>query len=193
MQDNAPHIDKQKAFLKLYESAHPHLARYCRAMVRNKEDARELISETILSALESFDTLKTPSAFKYFLIGIASRKIKNLNRRKKFLGIFSLEHSENIRDTSVQPEDAADLSILYDALAKLPEKQKESIILYEIAGMSMADISGMLGEKEDTVKSHLHKGRKKLRKWFEEKPAPSPGEEPAMLNFSKINPIELNS
>ena len=125
-----------------------------------------MISETLLTAYEKFDNLRSDEAFLHFLIGIASRKIKNSYRRKKFLGVFSLSVAENIQDNSMHPEDSTDLGILYEALAKLPEKQRECIVLYEISGMSLEEISALNGEKLATVKSHIHRGRNKLKDVF---------------------------
>ncbi len=51
---------------------------------------------------------------------------------------------------------------MYEALSKLPEHQKESIILYEIIGFSVKEIAELHETGESAVKQRLARGRQKL-------------------------------
>lgn len=156
------HAQKQEAFLKLYEPVNARLSRFCFAMLRNREDARDLISETLLTAYENFEKLRNPEAFLYFLFGIAAKHIRHKERRKKFWGFFEQTHADNIKDTSSQPEAAADLSILYDAIATLPYAQREALVLFEVSGLSLEEIQEVMGGSLSGVKSNVARARKKL-------------------------------
>lgn len=55
------------------------------------------------------------------------------------------------------------LVLLADALSRLPEAQRESIVLHHLKGWPLADIAGHLGRSEVAVAGLLHRGLKKLR------------------------------
>jgi DNA-directed RNA polymerase specialized sigma24 family protein len=50
--------ERQEYFLKLFEPVRENLVRYARAMTRNPENAKDLVSETILAAYQNFHKLK---------------------------------------------------------------------------------------------------------------------------------------
>src|SRR4051812_48038661 len=89
-------LSKQAAFMLLYEPVHERLARFVYSMVWNREDARDIISDTVLKAYESFEKLQHPEAFLYFLFGIASRLSKRRGRRIKIWMPYNSEQAENI-------------------------------------------------------------------------------------------------
>jgi DNA-directed RNA polymerase specialized sigma24 family protein len=72
----------QEQFILLYENFKHELSCYCRAVMKDEDDAKDLMSETVL-AFESFEKMKEPEKFKYFLFGIASRLFKKKLRQKK--------------------------------------------------------------------------------------------------------------
>jgi DNA-directed RNA polymerase specialized sigma24 family protein len=51
---------------------------------------------------------------------------------------------------------------LYEALAQLPHEQRESIILFEISGFSIQEITVIQNASESAVKQRLKRGREKL-------------------------------
>ncbi len=57
----------------------------------------------------------------------------------------------------------AELVDLQAAVAQLPEKQRVSICLHYLGGLSIAEIAEDLGVADGTVKSNLHDGRNRLR------------------------------
>ena len=58
---------------------------------------------------------------------------------------------------------------LYKALEKLPELQREALILFEISGFSIKEIAGIQSSSEDAVKQRLSRGRKELLELLSEK------------------------
>lgn len=151
----------QERFLELYEPNHIRLSRFVQTLVWNKEDAKDIVSETILIAFEKFDQLKHPEMFLSFLFGISSRLIKNKNRRLKFKGMFFSKEAQEktIEETS---HEGLMKKELYRAIDKLNHKQKEVIILFEISGFSIREIAEVQGMSESGVKSNLTRGREKL-------------------------------
>jgi RNA polymerase sigma-70 factor (ECF subfamily) len=51
---------------------------------------------------------------------------------------------------------------LYQALARLPARQRAAVVLHHLAGWPTADIAEVLGCADATVRVHLHRGRDRL-------------------------------
>jgi len=52
------------------------------------------------------------------------------------------------------------------ALERLPNGQREVVVLHDVEGYKHEEIAGMLGISEGTSKSQLHRGRMALRKYL---------------------------
>lgn len=154
----------QDTFLKLYEPLHDSFARFCHAKAYGVIEAEDLISETITIALERFHTLKNEKAFLSFLFSIANHVVNKKNRRQKFQANFDEEKYLQFPDQAICADDRLDVELLYKALTKLPAKQEEAIILFEISGFSIKEIADIQSSGESAVKQRLRRGREKLAK-----------------------------
>jgi RNA polymerase sigma-70 factor, ECF subfamily len=160
---------KQREFLALLMPVLPKLSRFCQAMCRDKhgpngERAKDLVSETILKAYEHFDKIREPNAFLSYLFTIATRTNRMERvRSKKWQPISELE-IEAFADERNAPDANADVAHLYAALAKLPTKQREAIIMSEITGLKLEEVASIQSSSLSAVKSRVSRGRKKLAK-----------------------------
>ena len=153
---------KQQAFLKLYEPIHENFVRFCQARVGDTELAKDLINDTILIAFEKFESIRNYNAFLYFLFGIARRLLSNSRRRNKFWGEYDETTAERYESAVESPDSHTDASFLYQALDKLPEEQKEALILFEISGFSLKEIQEIQQGSLSAVKARIARGRRKL-------------------------------
>ncbi|MEP7167770.1 MAG: RNA polymerase sigma factor [Bacteroidota bacterium] len=158
---------KQQTFMKLYEPVHVNLNRYVHSIMRNNEDAKDVISETILKAYENFEKINKPESFIYYLFKIASNTIHNRNRRKKFWTDLDQTHSENIPDQAGDVISKTEMKEFYAELNKMPTKQKEAIVLFEISGLSLNEIQQIQGGSLSGVKSRIGRGRQHLEQKLE--------------------------
>jgi len=154
--------EKQVQFLKLYEPVHERFERFCRARVFGELDFRDLMNDTLLVAFEKFDTLKSHDAFLSFLFSISVRILSNLRQKKREVRLSDDINSDQLKDSGVNPQQFADIYYLYETLRKLPDAQRESIILFEISGFSIAEIAQIQASTESAVKQRLKRGREKL-------------------------------
>ncbi len=154
--------DRQQAFLALYEPVHSQFARFCQARAYNTCDAKDLISETVLRAYENFDKIDDSNAFLYFLIGTATNILRNQWRRQKFRGLFSWQAVSQKYTDQQNPELSVDVKLLYEALQKLPNVQREAIILFEISGFTLKQVQEIQKTSLSAVKSRIARGREKL-------------------------------
>lgn len=164
-QHDAPGWSRQQEFMLLLNPVYDNLYRFVRALVRSREEAFDLLHDTLLVAYEKFDTLKDKQAFTSWLFSIASRKHKRaVWRRRLFFHGDSTEAEHTLRAHDTSPDVQADVQMLYNALAKLPDKTREALVLFEISGFSLEEIQQLQGGSLSGVKSRLVRGREKLAK-----------------------------
>src|SRR5579872_6682479 len=122
--------EEQQRFLQLLEPIRPGLARYCRAICRDRETARDLASETILIAYEHFRSMNgIEKSFSSYLFMTATRLHKRWRWRAKRKVDYDGELASQIRDPNPAPDSNADIEILYSAIRKLPKAQGEAIVM----------------------------------------------------------------
>lgn len=165
MEEN-PEI-KQQSFMKLYEPVHVKLNRYVHSIMRNREDAKDIISETVLRAYENFEKIHKPESFLYYMFRIASNAIQSKNRRKKFWTDLDQNYTNNIPDEAGDVIAKTEMKEFYAELNKMPAKQKEAIVLFEISGLSLNEIHQIQGGSLSGVKSRIGRGRQHLEQKLE--------------------------
>jgi RNA polymerase sigma-70 factor (ECF subfamily) len=151
-------------FLHLLEEVHTRLWRFAFSITHDETEADDLLSDTVLAAFERFDTLKDPQAFTSFLFTIATRINRHNQDRRRRYDKYDPELAETIPSTNIAPDVAADILLIREALSLLPEKQRETIILFEISGFSLQEIREIQGGTLSGVKSRLRRARKDLAK-----------------------------
>jgi RNA polymerase sigma-70 factor (ECF subfamily) len=154
--------NRQERFMKLFEPLQPRLERFALAMTRDRETARDVVGETILEAYQRFDTLRDERAFLGFLFTIAARTYRRRAARSRRHDELTDDHLDALVDSSTPPDTAADIAAVYQALAELPQQQREAVYLFEVQGMSMKEIQEIQGGTLVGVKVRISRGRKKL-------------------------------
>ncbi len=152
-------------FEKLLQENLVPLQRYVKFKVNNKHDAEDIIQEVCLTATIKFESLRNPSAFKAWLIGIASHKCNDYYRRKAKDMRISLESlSESALSTS--RFGVTEQSVVRDTLDVLGDKEKQILYLYFFKNLSQEDISTQLSVPIGTVKSRLHYAKEKFKQHY---------------------------
>ncbi|SRR5581483_7514113 len=160
--------DKQERFMTCLTPCLARLSRYCHAIAKDgndrssREHGRDLLSDAILAAYEHFDELRSPEAFTSYIFTTARRIYWRSQRRKKFWAAFGTETNEIADERTPSPETVLDLDVLDAALKKLPDKQREAVILFEISELSLKEIRDIQGGSLSGVKSRIVRGRERL-------------------------------
>ena len=89
------------------------------------------------------------------------------NLSKNRIAYNRLRHADQLEET-LAAEQREDLSFVWEAVKRLPSSDREVIHLFYYEGFSTAEIAGILGQKESTVRSRLMRGREKLRRVLKE-------------------------
>ncbi|KPP80462.1 MAG: RNA polymerase ECF subfamily sigma 70 factor [Oceanicaulis sp. HLUCCA04] len=130
-------------------------------------DADDLAQETFVQAWQRLDTYRGPGRFKSWLCQIAySRFLMSLRRdkaRNRMLGAVRDEGMQ-IEQAHWQPGAGLDLD---RALAALGEGERTCVVLCYASGLSHSEAAEVTGLAIGTVKSHVNRGRAKLKDWFD--------------------------
>ncbi len=161
--DQTGHIaTRQERFLALLLPVRERLSQFARALTRDRDEADDLVSDTILIAYEQFDGVRHPDAFLGYLFTIATRRHRRQRWRGRLFGRYDEERAHAIAGSGTTPEVAADVQALRAALARLPMKQREAVMLFEIAGLTLQEICAVQGGSLSGVKSRIVRGRARL-------------------------------
>lgn len=147
--------------MSLFQPAQPRLQRFVLAMTRDAERTKDIVGETILIAFQRFETLRHDDAFLSFLFTIATRVAHRQDRRKN-TAHMDVAEMDQLLDHSMPADVAADIGRMHTALAQLPEKQREAVLLFELAGFSTAEVRDIQGGSLVAVRVRIARGRKRL-------------------------------
>lgn len=161
--DSSPDNARRKEhFLALLDPAYERLERFCFALERDPDRAFDLIGETILRAWQNFHRLRDPDAFPGWLFTTASRLAARRRLRARLFGFYDEQAAMQLRSLATPPDESADIAALYDALATLPRRQREAIVLFDINGLTLKEVTAIQGGTVAALKVRLHRGRKRL-------------------------------
>ena len=136
--------------------------------------AEEITQDIFLKVYKKLSTLKPPDRFPGWLYVIATRHCISWLRKKQQpttslneMSTFELEERCYLQYEADRKEASAvehQRGIVKRLLQKLPESERTVVTLYYLAEMSCEKISEFLGVSPNTIKSRLHRARKRLEK-----------------------------
>lgn len=158
------------AFEELYEQTKGGVWFTCINLLKNEENAKDVMQETYITAFEKLGSLADLGGIQSWLNRIAANKCKNYIRTitNSHLAENGEELLENIPDDKLIPEeyvtDMAKRKIIMDIIERsLSEEQYRTIILYYFNEMTAAEIAELMGVHEKTVLYRLKVARAKIK------------------------------
>jgi RNA polymerase sigma-70 factor, ECF subfamily len=155
-------------FLELLKPEYNDAVKYCRALCASwsPDDAEDVLQQSLLNALESFDSLNDLSKFRSWFFKIITRVFYSSVRKhfwKKFVPID--ENKTDIPEIYPRTEYNETGIILDKALSVLSVKERSAILLFEIAEFSTEEIRIIQNENSlSAVKSRLSRARQKMKR-----------------------------
>ena len=132
------------------------ILRLAYSYLHNISDAEDILQDTLLKYMQSAPVFENAQHEKAWLLCVAS----NLSKNK--LSYNKVRETDELLET-LTAEEREDLSFVWNAVKKLPEKYREAIHLYYEEGYSTREISRILNRRESTVRSDLKRGRERLK------------------------------
>jgi RNA polymerase sigma-70 factor (ECF subfamily) len=154
------------------------LYRHAFRLSHNHADAEDLVQETVMRAYAHFDSFRSGTNLKAWLVRILTNAFINSYRKKRRQPTqYSIEHltdqyltEANARSTTSELRSAEDhaLDLLPDndikaAMQALPGQFREVVYYADVEGLRYKDIAALTNTPHGTVMSRLHRGRRQLR------------------------------
>lgn len=138
--------------------------------------AEDIVQEAFVRVLRNIDRFDARFRFSTWLFTIAKRLY--VNAMQKHRPVYDTDTVGAVRDDGGDAATAAGIatrteelqsirSLLDDALRCLNEQQREIILLFHQQNWPICEIGAYLDMPEGTVKSHLHRARRKMKKYIE--------------------------
>lgn len=149
----------------------PRLRRYARALAGSREDADDLVQDTLERAWSKASLWRGVADMRAWLFGIMHNLHVDAARRPR---LPTAPMDESTPEMAVAPNQVQRLAVLdlEAALAQLPHDQREVVLLVALEDMAYADVAGALGIPIGTVMSRLSRGRERLRALMEGRSEP---------------------
>ncbi len=145
----------------------------CVRIMGDREPALDATQETFLTVFRKADQFKGESALGTWIYRIAVNtcydQLRKLKRRRTDALPDHLEPSDPMAEEAM--DSAAMRPEIRAALDELPVEFRSAIVLSDIEGMSLPQVSEVLGVPVGTVKSRVFRGRRILAKRLGNQPA----------------------
>ncbi|MGE0796101.1 MAG: RNA polymerase sigma factor [Acidimicrobiia bacterium] len=152
-------LDVDALVVGLYRAEGLSLVRLARLFVDDRNAAEDLVQEAFIRLARSADRIRDRDKAAAYLRSIVLNLARDHNRR----GLVSLRHQLPLLEPSAAAADE-DLELredqreVLDALRELPRQQRNCVALRHLEERSVAEVAGVLGISENSVKTHLKRG-----------------------------------
>lgn len=165
-----------QAITQLYEEYHNGLYFLCLKIVKNEDDALDLVQDSFLQAFDKLETLQNTERFGSWLNQIAANKCRDYLKKKKPL-LFSQKQGDEDgageefeiedRNETLIPDQSLDTQetrrLIMQIIDSLPDLQRMTVMLYYYEEKPVSEIAEIMECSENTVKSRLNYARKQIR------------------------------
>jgi RNA polymerase sigma-70 factor (ECF subfamily) len=191
---NALKAGDENAFTALVQRYHGALIRLAMGYVKDHAIAEDVVQETWLTCIRSLDRFEGRSTLKTWIFGIALNTARSRGRKEgrvlPFASLFrrdagssgptvdperfggdgmwkTLPHSwANVPEERVLGQET--MARIRDAIDALPAKQREVIVLRDVAGLDAGEVCGLLSISQANQRVRLHRARATVRKMLED-------------------------
>ena len=152
----------------LFERHHKILYNFFLRLTGNRQASEDLLQEVFLRMLKYRNTYKGSSEFTTWMFQIARNSRADYFRKKKFESADDEPEDLISRDLIVSEhfEKEQEAKLLHRALSKLPEEDREVLVLSRFQNVKYREIAQIFGCLEGTIKARVHRAMQRLRDNF---------------------------
>jgi RNA polymerase sigma-70 factor (ECF subfamily) len=160
------------AFEELYHRYYPAVAkRLTHMMGPSSPQVNDLVQDTFAQAYQNLGRFRGEGHFCHWLLRIASNQARSSFRRSK-RSILRLWDRPERQEAVASPLKSVDetyptLHAVHRALESLSSTLREAVVLFELEGLSLAEMAAELDVPLHTAASRVRRGRERLRKALE--------------------------
>ncbi len=152
-----------KTFTSLYEQAYKDMYRFALCLTRNRQDAEDAVSESVVSAYENIHKLRREEAFKSWIFTILSnickKRLKRTARETPYEEVQALSGME----MQAREQDYGLALDVRNAFFILSEEEQTIVGLSVFGGYNSSEIAGMLKLNANTVRSKRSRALEKMK------------------------------
>ncbi|MGQ0525885.1 MAG: RNA polymerase sigma factor [Betaproteobacteria bacterium] len=148
----------------LIEQQIPRLRRYARALTGDRVVADDLVQDTLERAWSKLHLWRRGSDLRAWLFTVMHNVYVNQLRSRAGYAVVPLDENEPILLDHAAPSDRLEIRDLDIALRKLPDEQREVLLLVGLEQLSYDETARALGIPIGTVMSRLSRARERLRR-----------------------------
>ena len=138
----------------------------CLSLCRNPDHAQDLYQETWLRVIQKLDQYDNRLEFEGWLtricVNLYRDQLRKKNRNRIFDGFSTREEKDALLE-SIPTKEKEDHRDLHQAVGRLPDKLRITVLLYYFRDLDIQSTAAALGIPPGTVKSRLHKAKKLLK------------------------------
>lgn len=161
-------LARDAVLAELFDAHYAPLCRLSYVILGDAQLAEEIVMEALLKTFTGFGKIRDLERADVYL----RRAVVNLCRsriRRKAIEMrvnASVLRSEERKDPQWDPERHETSRIVWDAVRKLPERQRACVVMFYFEDLPEAQIAEVMDCSVGTVKSQLSKARTKLESWL---------------------------
>lgn len=159
-------LDAAAAVRELYVELAPGIARALGRLVGPGVLVDDLLHDVFLIALRRPEAMLGAESPRAWLYGIAARVAVGARRKlrlRQFFGLVEAEPLAAAGDPSRSLEQREAQARVARALDRLPARKREVLVLFELEGLSGAEVAAAVGCSLETVWTRLHRARAELK------------------------------
>ncbi|MCL9660031.1 sigma-70 family RNA polymerase sigma factor [Paenibacillus hunanensis] len=137
------------------------ILRLAYSYLHNMMEAEDMVQDTIIRYMQSAPEFNSPSHEKAWVLRVAINLCKNKIRYNRVRQTSEL-------DEGLIADEEQQLQFVWEAVKRLPDMYSEVMHLFYQEGYPTAAIAEIIGKKETTVRSLLHRAREKLKQVLKE-------------------------
>ena len=170
-------IGRQDAYRELLARYREPIYRFIRASTGDAQEALDLTQDTFIAAFSALDGYDRSRPLLTWLRRIALNKCRDWARRRAVRSFFTraapMEDGLAVAAEQPLPDaeafDRAELAHVMQAMARLPHRLREVLVLRTVEGLSQAEAAEVLGVSEKAVETRLYRARQQLARELDEK------------------------
>ena len=160
--DKAKKGDEQ-AFTRLIMLFQQDLYKIALTRLHEEYDIDEALQETMISAYKNLKKIRNPDKFKSWLIKILINKCNDIYKIKKIKLMTSIEEINTFEVEEKNTKEVESNLNFYSIINMLEPKEKKILVLFYCENYTTREIGRILNIKENTIKTILHRAKKKLK------------------------------
>ncbi|MFK7847682.1 MAG: RNA polymerase sigma factor [Rhodothermales bacterium] len=162
------------AFIELLRPHYEDVVRYCRLLCAPypASAAEDVLQDALTTAFEKIDKLKDQDRFRPWLFRVVQRAFLMERRRQIVRRVLPLSDVDPARQSLYDDYEQLEWKgPLLAALAQLNKKQRETLLLHEVAGFKLREIAAMQKDRSlSATKMRLGRARKRMRELLAQHP-----------------------